>query len=202
MMTVKTKFRFTLLIAFMSVICLLGSVLFQKPYVSANYEPLILTNLSEDKKVSYFDYNGKLLTPIRIVGSDTIPDNVLTVKMTEDEIAWVAFNNSIYVCNSNNTPVLGWAVIDLGEKVYIDKLNVQFWNDHSYQDIIVQTSADENFTDNLITVFNSDVDGSVGQGKGTPYSYTDQRETLQTIELIDSYNRYIRIRHYLLMLKS
>lgn len=160
---------------------------------SADFEPFQRTNLSLDLAVTYTDYSGNALTPKRIVESGEIPDNVLTVNMSEEDIAWVAFHNSIFVCKADGTATLGWATVDLGESALIDKLNVQFWNDHSYTDIIVQTSADSAFTQNVQTVFNSDADGSVGQGVGQAYTYTDKREVLQTLDLVDSYNRYVRV---------
>ena len=54
---------------------------------------------------------------------------------------------------------------------------IQLWHYYgdgrSYQDVVVQLSNDETFTDGVVTVFNNDKDGSAGLGVGTNYEYSE-----------------------------
>jgi hypothetical protein len=61
-----------------------------------------------------------------------------------------------------------------------------------YFDVIVQVSDDPDFTENVRTIFNNDIDNSSGQGIGTDMHYVETAEG----KLIDAKGekaRYVRL---------
>jgi len=91
-------------------------------------------------------------------------------------------------------PFTQHVTIDL-EKEY-DIYAVVVWHFHKqamvYFDVIVQFSDDEDFTKNVRTIFNNDLDNSSGQGKGTDMHYVETAEG----KLIDAKGekaRYVRL---------
>lgn len=74
-----------------------------------------------------------------------------------------------------------WVQIDLGSEHRIDHL--WLWHDQGalfrratpevFEDVIVQLCNDATFRYGVTTLFNSDDDGSCGQGKGTDPTYTE-----------------------------
>lgn len=74
-----------------------------------------------------------------------------------------------------------WVQIDLGSEHRIDHL--WLWHDQGtlarrmtpevFEDVIVQLSNDAKFRSGVTTLFNSDDDGSCGQGKGTDPTYME-----------------------------
>jgi hypothetical protein len=84
--------------------------------------------------------------------------------------------------------------IDLGKENEIWAIVV--WHYHMqarvYTDVIVQVADDPNFTQNVKTIFNNDIDNSSEMGKGTDKSYTETNEG----KLIDAKGvkaRYVRL---------
>ena len=71
-----------------------------------------------------------------------------------------------------------WVQVDLGEnfKIYA----VVLWHDHRwlqvFHDVIVQVADDPDFTQNVKTVYNSDVDNSAGLGIGTDKEYFETNQ--------------------------
>lgn len=71
-----------------------------------------------------------------------------------------------------------WVQIDLGEnaKIYA----VVIWHDHRwlqvFRDVIVQVADDPDFTQNVKTIYNSDVDNSAGLGIGTDKEYFETNQ--------------------------
>lgn len=86
-----------------------------------------------------------------------------------------------------------WVQIDLGEPARIHAIVI--WHDHRYlqafRDVIVQVADDPDFTQNVQTVFNNDVDNSAGLGIGTDKEYF---ETFQgrTFDAKGVVSRYLR----------
>ena len=85
-------------------------------------------------------------------------------------------------------------VIDL-EKAY-DIYAIVVWHFHKqprvYFDVIVQVADDKDFTKNVRTIFNNDLDNSSGQGKGEDWHYVETSEG----KLIDAKGekaRYVRL---------
>ena len=91
-------------------------------------------------------------------------------------------------------PFEQWAQIDLEEEH--DIYAVLLWHYHKtprvYFDVIVQVSNDEEFLTGVTTLFNNDIDNSMGQGVGTDMHYIDKAEG----KLIDGKGvkaRYVRL---------
>lgn len=86
-----------------------------------------------------------------------------------------------------------WVQVDLGEPFRIYAIVI--WHDHRYlqlfHDVIVQLADDPDFTQNVQTIFNNDVDNSVGLGIGTDKEYfeTFQGRTFDAKGLV---SRYVR----------
>lgn len=75
-------------------------------------------------------------------------------------------------------PFTQHATIDLEKEYNIYAVIV--WHFHKqpmvYFDVIVQFADDEDFTKNVRTIFNNDLDNSSGQGKGTDMHYVETAE--------------------------
>lgn len=66
-----------------------------------------------------------------------------------------------------------WVQIDLGESHAVDAVVLwhYFKNDRVVNDVIVQVSDDAEFKTGVITLFNSDVDNTCGQGAGSDKAF-------------------------------
>lgn len=66
-----------------------------------------------------------------------------------------------------------WVQVDLGEAVAIHAIVI--WHDHRFlqvfRDVIVQVADDPDFTQNVRTLYNNDMDNSAGLGIGTDKEY-------------------------------
>ena len=75
-----------------------------------------------------------------------------------------AFDDQVVEMRKNTQ----WAQVDLGEEFKIYAIAV--WHDHRwiqlYRDVIIQVADDADFTQNVRTVYNNDMDNSSGQGIG------------------------------------
>jgi hypothetical protein len=91
-------------------------------------------------------------------------------------------------------PGVQYITIDLGRTCAVYAIVI--WHLHKqpvvFYDVIVQTAEDENFIENVKTLFNNDIDNSAGMGIGTDMHYTETNEG----KLIDAKGvktRYIRL---------
>jgi len=91
-------------------------------------------------------------------------------------------------------PGVQYITIDLGTVCEVYAIVV--WHLHKqpvvFFDVIVQTADDENFIENVKTLFNNDIDNSAGMGIGTNMHYTETNEG----KLIDARgvkSRYVRL---------
>jgi hypothetical protein len=91
-------------------------------------------------------------------------------------------------------PGVQYITIDLGRICEVYAIVV--WHLHKqpvvFFDVIVQTADDENFIENVKTLFNNDIDNSAGMGMGTNMHYTETNEG----KLIDAKGvktRYVRL---------
>ena len=75
-------------------------------------------------------------------------------------------------------PGVQWVTVDLGtpHEIYA----ILFWHFHKtarvYLDVVVQVADDEDFTQNVRTLFNNDHDNTAGQGKGKDMNYVETSE--------------------------
>ena len=93
-----------------------------------------------------------------------------------DRTAYVTDGQTTTINNyANGIPGLQWIQMDLGAAYELNA--IQLWHYYgdgrSYQDVVVQLSNDETFTDGVATVFNNDKDGSAGLGVGTDNEYSE-----------------------------
>jgi hypothetical protein len=84
--------------------------------------------------------------------------------------------------------------IDLGKPYEI--YGVLVWHYHSmarvYRDVIIQIADDEDFIENVRTVFNNDHDDSSGMGKGDGYEYVETYEG-RLVPVKEEKAQYIRL---------
>jgi len=93
-----------------------------------------------------------------------------------------------------------WVQIDLGSERIID--HVWFWHGQGtlsrrqtpelFEEVILQVSNDKDFQHEVTTLFNSDDDGSSGQGKGTDPTYMETNHG-RCIAASGSKARYVRL---------
>jgi len=92
------------------------------------------------------------------------------------------------------SPGLQWVQIDLEKPVAIYAIYVWhfFREARGYNDVIVQVSDDEKFTQNVQTVYNNDVDASakMGIGKDRPYIETFMGKLIDAKGVV---GRYVRL---------
>lgn len=101
------------------------------------------------------------------------------------EIKWVT-DDELYCGGEGENAVFFeklpcWVQIDLGMDCSVD--HVWLWHDQGamqrrqtpdvFEDVIVQLSNDAEFRSGVVTIFNSDDDGSCGQGKGADPTYME-----------------------------
>lgn len=71
-----------------------------------------------------------------------------------------------------------WVQVDLGEAFKIHAIVI--WHDHrflqAFHDVIVQVADDPDFTQNVRTIYNNDVDNSAGLGIGTDKEYFETNQ--------------------------
>jgi hypothetical protein len=91
-------------------------------------------------------------------------------------------------------PFEQWIVIDLEQEYEL--YAIVFWHFHKtprvYKDVVVQVSTDPEFITDVTTLFNNDMDNSLGLGVGTDMHYIDKAEG----ELVDAKGtkaRYVRL---------
>jgi hypothetical protein len=89
---------------------------------------------------------------------------------------------------------LQWIQFDLGspQEIYA----VAVWHAHDtakiFRSVIVQTAADEDFTENVRTLFNNDRDNSAGLGAGTDRQYFETYQG-KVIDARGARGRYLRL---------
>jgi hypothetical protein len=88
-----------------------------------------------------------------------------------------------------------WVQIDLGQKA--DIFGVSIWHYHrqarAYRDVIVEVADDEDFTENVRIVYNSDHDNSYGKGIGEDMGYVETNEGKYIYCPKDTTGRYVRL---------
>ena len=71
-----------------------------------------------------------------------------------------------------------WVQIDLGQTAALSAILV--WHYHSqarvYRDVVVQISADKDFLNGVVTIFNNDHDNTLGLGAGKEKEYIETNE--------------------------
>lgn len=86
-----------------------------------------------------------------------------------------------------------WVQLDLGEPATIHAIVI--WHDHrwlqAFRDVIVLVADDPDFTQNVRTIYNNDVDNSVGLGIGTDKEYFETHHG-RTFDAKGVVSRYIR----------
>jgi len=100
-----------------------------------------------------------------------------------------AFDDQVVECHKNSQ----YAQIDLGQPYQI--YAVALWHDHRwiqvFHDVIIQVADDPDFTQNVRTLFNNDMDNTSGRGIGKDREYFETQEG----KLIDAKGvtaRYLR----------
>lgn len=86
-----------------------------------------------------------------------------------------------------------WVQVDLGEPARI--FAIVIWHDHRFlqvfRDVIVQVADDPDFTENVQTIYNNDVDNSAGLGIGTDKEYFETYQG-RTFDAKGVVSRYVR----------
>jgi hypothetical protein len=124
---------------------------------------------------------------MKATGSDARPFTGSYDQVTDGEKE--AFDDQVVEMR----PVVQWVQVDLGAPATI--YAVALWHDHRwlqvYKCVIVQVADDPDFTSNVRTVFNNDLDNSAGRGIGTDKQYFETEQG----KLIDAKGikaRYVR----------
>jgi hypothetical protein len=100
-----------------------------------------------------------------------------------------AFDDQVVEMRKNTQ----WAQVDLGQefKIYA----IALWHDHRwiqlYRDVIIQLADDADFTQNVRTVYNNDMDNSSGQGIGKDKEYFETQYG-RVIPVSGEKARYVR----------
>jgi hypothetical protein len=131
-----------------------------------------LSNVAPGKKISSSDKNAT--------------DSVLQ-KITDGDKE--AYDTSVVLLRKGTQ----WVQLDLGKPHEI--FAVVIWHAHDapkvYRDVIVQVADDEDFTENVQTLYNNDQDNSSGLGVGTDREYFETNEG-RLIDAKGVKGRYVR----------
>jgi hypothetical protein len=91
-------------------------------------------------------------------------------------------------------PFKQWIQIDLQDEYEL--YAIVFWHYHKtarvYYDVIVQVSNDEDFVTDVTTLFNNDIDNSLGLGVGEDQHYIDKAEG-KLVDAKGTQARYVRL---------
>lgn len=88
-----------------------------------------------------------------------------------------------------------WIRIDLGQYFEVSKIHVwHYFNDgRTYRDVAVQLSNDDEFVDEVTTVFNNDADNTLFQGAGKDAEYAETRDGKAITVQPPVVARYVRL---------
>ncbi|MDH4201919.1 MAG: discoidin domain-containing protein [Phycisphaerae bacterium] len=91
-------------------------------------------------------------------------------------------------------PFEQWVVVDLGAEYEL--YAIVFWHFHRqprvYKDVVVQLSSDPEFITDVTTLFNNDMDNSLGLGVGTDMHYIDKAEG-KLVDAKGTKARYVKL---------
>ncbi len=91
-------------------------------------------------------------------------------------------------------PFKQWVQIDLQDEYEL--YAIVLWHYHKtarvYHDVIVQVSSDEDFITDVTTLFNNDIDNSLGMGVGEDKHYIDKAEG-KLVDAKGTEARYVRL---------
>ena len=130
--------------------------------------------------------NVSLGKPIQFTGNTEIFQGNTTAKSVNDG----AFDPVNTFGSKDGEPC--FAIVDFGEEYEINKVIAKAWHDWEFDDVIIQTALDENFTQGVHTIYNSDTDNSVGVGAGTDPLYIENPNGGHTFVFDPIKARYIR----------
>ena len=91
-------------------------------------------------------------------------------------------------------PFVQHVTVDLGQPSEIFALVV--WHYHKqplvYFDIVIQVATDSSFTEDVVTLYNNDLDNSAGQGLGTDNHYVETAEG-RLVDAKGNLGRFVRL---------
>jgi hypothetical protein len=124
----------------------------------------------------------------KISSSDTNATANALAKLTDGDKE--AFDTSIVLLRKGTQ----YVQFDLGSAQEI--FAIVFWHAHDtpkiYRDVIVQVADDAGFTENVRTLFNSDIDNSSNRGIGTDREYFETYEG-RTVDAKGAKARFVRL---------
>lgn len=87
-----------------------------------------------------------------------------------------------------------WVAVDLGTSTALDSIILWHYyaDGRSYNDVIVQVSDDSEFRSDVVTLFNNDATGELGQGMGSNSPYAESAAGL-TVDASGNTARYVRV---------
>jgi hypothetical protein len=103
-------------------------------------------------------------------------------------------NTNVYSEDYPNGSGLQWIQIDLGKSYDLSGVNIwHYWYDgRTYHDVIVRLSNKSDFSSEVTTVFNNDINNSAGFGAGSDTEYTETSAG-KSISFNNTNARYVRI---------
>ncbi len=117
----------------------------------------VLRDLSTDA-FSVKDYKGNPIT--EFVGQNGAGREYgLGLLHNGDNTSWDVIAPTV-----SGARALAWFYVDLGQTYTVDKVMISMNHDWSGQDVVVQLATNESFS-NAITIYNNDVDNSLGCGE-------------------------------------
>ncbi|MEN8127430.1 MAG: discoidin domain-containing protein [Planctomycetota bacterium] len=91
-------------------------------------------------------------------------------------------------------PFKQWVMVDLEDEYEL--YAIVFWHFHKtarvYKDVVVQVSTDPEFITDVTTLFNNDINNSLGLGVGTDMHYVDKAEG-KLVDAKGTKGRYVRL---------
>jgi len=111
------------------------------------------------ENISAVGLDGTILS-VRKQSSNSANTGTIAAIVDTDLSSWGA----VEVIDAASANVPGWIVIDLSNAYWLNKINVSFWHDWSFKDIVIQLSMSSDFSSGVTTVFSNDLDDSLGLG--------------------------------------
>ena len=123
---------------------------------------LAYTNVCKGKTATITDYKGNSL-------NYTYSPNCSSNWQAQVGLGWLTDENydswrGISPVDAGGNRTLGWFTIDMGANYYIDSVIVSAEHDWNSTDFVIQIAQDSAFTKGVRTVYNNDLDNTLGLG--------------------------------------
>ena len=153
-----------------------------------------VTNVARGKLASYTEIDGTEIPrdQLRYLhGTDFAAFDPYTA-LTDGDHEPGENHSIVNVVKSDGSELRSFAVIDLEQAYTVTGLNVDFWHDHSFIEVVIQVANSADFSD-AVTVLNNDTANEMKCGAGTGEALQNVSTKGVDVSFSPVYGRYVRV---------